>query len=147
MQMPSTVFDMLCNQTHQGPRNKNESSICFHSSTQIMLPVRRRRRGTKQIDKLDDTDDNFETITTLQRLHAPVSTSKEFSVGVLELIAKLQVALEPMRTKNEFFTTKQSQGEAGIIFTIDFNTKDGFYQIEVNDSEHVFEYRYDVCFC
>jgi len=123
-------------------RNKNETH--FHSSAQALLPVRRRRRGAKQFKKstesLTSDDESTETTaTTLQRLHAPVS-SKEFCQGASELLDKLEEALEAMKIKNDFFITKRSRGDLGEIFTIDLGPKEGLYQIEISENEHVFEY-------
>jgi frataxin-like iron-binding protein CyaY len=129
-------------------KNYYESKNCYHSSAQTLLAVRRRRRGAKQIiaksvaEKLstsDDDDENDET-STLQRLHNPISNSKEFYQAASELLDKLEVALEPMKSINDFFITERSKGDLGEIYKIDLGPTKGLYTIEISETEHVFEY-------
>lgn len=115
----------------------------FHSTPQVMLPVRRRRRGTgrKTEPRSEDaTSDENDGITTLERIHAPVTNSHEFDQASSRLLDKIEKAMEPMKVSNEIFNTKRADGELGEIFTIDLGPKVGIYQIEISQDEHVFEY-------
>mmetsp|Transcript_8430 Transcript_8430/g.9680 ORF Transcript_8430/g.9680 Transcript_8430/m.9680 type:complete len:227 (+) Transcript_8430:51-731(+) len=120
-------------------RNKNE--INFHSSTQVLLAVRRRRRGAKNVWKSTEnlTSNDESTETTLQRRHAPVN-SKEFYQSASEFLDQLEEAVEAMKIVNDFFITKRSRGDLGEIFTIDLGPKEGLYTVEISEMEHVFEY-------
>jgi frataxin-like iron-binding protein CyaY len=129
-------------------KNYFESKNNYHSSTQTLLAVRRRRRGAKQIEKVaaeklstdNDENDDTSTSSTLQRLHDPISNSKEFCQAASELLDKLEVALEPMKSKNDFFVTERSKGDLGEIYKIDLGPTKGLYTIEISETEHVFEY-------
>eukprot|EP00531_Pseudo-nitzschia_arenysensis_P013260 CAMPEP_0116155638 /NCGR_PEP_ID=MMETSP0329-20121206/22417_1 /TAXON_ID=697910 /ORGANISM="Pseudo-nitzschia arenysensis, Strain B593" /LENGTH=194 /DNA_ID=CAMNT_0003652691 /DNA_START=213 /DNA_END=793 /DNA_ORIENTATION=+ len=115
----------------------------FHSTPQLLLPVRRRRRGTTRKTEPrseDPASDENDGITTLERIHAPVTNSHEFDLASSRLLDKIEKAMEPMKVSNEIFNTKRADGELGEIFTIDLGPKVGIYQIEISQDEHVFEY-------
>ena len=115
----------------------------FRSSPQLMLPVRRRRRGTarKTEPRADDaSSEEDDGMSTLERMHSPVSDTYEFSQAATRLLDKIEQAVEPMKAYNEFFNTKRSDGEIGEMFTIDLGPKVGIYQMEISQEECVFEY-------
>ena len=115
----------------------------FRSTARVLLPVRRRRRGTArkiEIPADDSTSDENDSTNTLQRIHAPVTNSIEFDQASSRLLDKIERAVEPMKANNTVFITKRSDGELGEIFTIDLGPKLGLYQIEMSQDEHVFEY-------
>ena len=131
---------MMCQKIH-GLQSSRKSN--FHSSARVLLPVRRRRRGTaRKIETPDgdSTSDENDSTTTLQRIHAPITNSPEFSKAASHFLDKIEQAVEPMKSNNEIFMTKRSDGELGEIFTIDLGPKIGLYQIEMSQDEHVFEY-------
>ena len=139
-----SIRRMMVKKNYFESKNNN-----YHSSTQTLLAVRRRRRGAKQIEKVaaenfsidnDENDDTTASSSTLQRLHDPVSNSKEFCQAASELLDKLEVALEPMKSKNDFFETERSKGDLGEIYKIDLGPIKGLYTIEISETEHVFEY-------
>lgn len=115
----------------------------FHSSPQLMMPVRRRRRGTTRKTEPraeDSTSEENDGITTLERIHSPVTDSHEFDQASSRLLDKIEKAVEPMKSCNEIFDIKRADGELGEIFSIDLGPKVGIYQIEISQDEHVFEY-------
>eukprot|EP00536_Pseudo-nitzschia_multiseries_P011399 jgi/Psemu1/308166/fgenesh1_kg.385_\ len=114
----------------------------FHSSAFVRLPVRRRRRGaTRKIEAPpDESHEDRDDLTTLQRMHAPVTDPLEFGQAASRLLDKIERAVEPMKTSNEIFDTERSDGEIGEMFSIDLGPKVGVYQIEVSLDEQVFEY-------
>jgi hypothetical protein len=115
----------------------------FRSSPQLMLPVRRRRRGTarKTEPRADDsTSEEDDGMSTLERMHSPVSDTYEFNQAASRLMDKIELAVEPMKVYNEVFNTKRSDGEIGQMFTIDLGPKVGIYQMEISQEEFVFEY-------
>lgn len=113
----------------------------FRSSPQLLMPVRRRRRGTarKAEPREDDSEENDGT-TTLERLHAPVTDQATFDQESCRLLDKIEKAMEPMKVCNEIFITKREDGERGEIYTIDLGAAVGIYQVEISQDEHVFEY-------
>mmetsp|Transcript_26996 Transcript_26996/g.74217 ORF Transcript_26996/g.74217 Transcript_26996/m.74217 type:complete len:229 (+) Transcript_26996:361-1047(+) len=114
----------------------------FHSSATALLSVRRRRRGAaRKVEAPSDEslEDSDET-TTLQRIHAPVTDPLEFGQAASRLLEKIERAVEPMKASNETFVTKRSDGEIGEMFSIDLGPKVGVYQMEVSLDEQVFEY-------
>jgi hypothetical protein len=117
----------------------------FHHSSPVLFPVRRRRRGavtTKRTEEDNDGDDDAEMSpgggNTLR--HTPVTDTVKFRMAAKNLFDKLEIALEPMKKKNEIFIITREEGDLGEIFKIDVGPKEGFYQIEVSEDEHVFEY-------
>ena len=115
----------------------------FRSSPQLMLPVRRRRRGTarKTEPRADDaTSEEDDGMSTLERMHSPVSDTCEFNQAATRLLDKIEQAVEPMKAYNEVFYTKRLDGDIGEMFTIDLGPKVGIYQMEVSLEECVFEY-------
>jgi len=139
--METATTTMMCQKIH-GLQSSRKSN--FHSSARVLLAVRRRRRGTaRKIETPDGdstTSDENDSTTTLQRIHAPVTNSTEFSKAASHFLDKIEQAVEPMKSNNEIFMTKRSDGELGEIFTIDLGPKIGLYQIEMSQDEHVFEY-------
>jgi len=135
---------------------------CFHASVPALLPVRRRRRGAKRIvdsetttttsnqnhnsnssssnDDIDDDDDNDGSNTVGALQHAFVQDTARFRQAAKELFDKLERALEPMKAKNDPFLITRYPGDIGEIFKLDLGPKEGFYQIEISEEEHVFEY-------
>ena len=121
------------------------SSACsiFRPTPQLMLPVRRRRRGTARKSEPraeESTSEENDGTTTLERIHSPVTNSYEFGQAASLLLDKIEQAVEPMKLQNDVFITKREDGELGEIFSIDLGPKVGMYQIEISQDEHVFEY-------
>jgi len=82
-----------------------------------------------------------ESTSTLQRLHNPVTSSIEFRKAASLFLDKLERAVSPLKSQNEFFVAKRSSnGELGEVLTIDLGPQTGIFQIEVSEVEHLFSY-------
>ena len=113
----------------------------FRSSPELLMPVRRRRRGTaRKVEPREDDSEENDGTTTLERLHAPVTDQAIFDQESCRLLDKIEKAMEPMKVCNEIFITKREDGERGEIYTIDLGAAIGIYQVEISQDEHVFEY-------
>ena len=137
---PMGTSTVLCYKSQPFHSSVNSS---FHPSTQFMMPVRRRRRGTTRKTDLRTEDSNSEEsdgVPSLERIHSPVTDSFEFTQAASLLLDKIEKAVEPMKLNNAVFITKRTVGELGEIFTIDLGPKIGLYQIEISQEEHVFEF-------
>ena len=119
-----------------------QKSRGFHYSAANMLAVRRRRRGSsrKVESSADESSEEGDAGSTLQLMHAPVTDPVEFSEAASRLLCKIERSVEPMKTRNETFITKRSDGEIGEMFTIDLGPQLGIFQIETSTDEQVFEY-------
>lgn len=119
------------------------SNSSFRSSPHLLMAVRRKRRGStrKAVTRAEDRNsDESDGITTLERIHSPVTDPLEFNKAASRLLDKIEKAMEPMKSYNEIFVTQRANGELGEIFTMDLGPKVGLYQIEMSQDEGVFEF-------
>lgn len=105
----------------------------FHLTSLTQFPVRRRRRGRAKPSTNDD-----DSSTPPENLLKPeaVFNTDQFIHASMDLLDKIEKALEPMKDKNEIFIVSKEVG----ILTINLGPKEGSYRIEINEEECMFEY-------
>lgn len=116
----------------------DSNQICsrnFHSTQRAPMPVRRRRRTSRQ-NEAEDSEGTFDNPWK----HEPVLDTFRFCHEANSLLTKLEGALTPMKPKNDTFIVTREEGEIGEILTIDLGPKEGSYRIEICELEHMFEY-------
>jgi frataxin-like iron-binding protein CyaY len=107
----------------------------FHSTPQMQMAIRRRRRSTRNREA-EESEEGYENPLK----HEPVVDTTRFCQEASNLLTKLEAALAPMKAKNDIFIVTREDGEIGEILTIDLGPKEGSYRIEFSELEHMFEY-------
>ncbi len=109
------------------------------ASSMLAQPPVRRSRGTSNGNDNKDEDSSDRLNENIQRGHNAVTNPDHFLIAAEALFDKLEVALQPMRRKNEVFvitrTRHNEQGSNGSSLAIDLKADFGSYKILV-DMEH-----------
>jgi frataxin-like iron-binding protein CyaY len=107
----------------------------FHSTPQIQMAIRHRRRSARHREA-EETEEGYKNPLK----HESVMDTATFCQEASNLLTKLEAALAPMKSKNDIFIVTREDGEIGEMLTIDLGPKEGTYRIEVSELEHMFEY-------
>ena len=110
----------------------------FHSSPPTKLPVRRRRGGRRGMNKAQPSNSEETPANPLK--HAAVVDSEIFRDAASDLLLKLELALQPMKEKNDIFVISRDFENLGPTLSIDLSPEDGTYIVEVNEEERLLQF-------
>ena len=127
------------------PSYSSQQRLDYHSTPQIDFPARRRRRPSPHRNPNGRTQDESTSSSDETKFDSPlkhdaVDDNEKFLKAATDLLTKVEMALEPMKSKNETFILNRSEGDIGEILTLDLGPTLGNYSIEISNDEHCFEY-------
>jgi len=124
-----------------GPEKKNGIargvfSRNFHATVNLAFPERRRRRRQQvgpPIDSNSGTGDG-----SFYQEHFPVTDTAEFSQAAIDVLERLELAVEPMKSVNHPFIVKRKTTN---LLTIELDPTNGSYEVEIDADEQILTFR------